>query len=252
MKKPYVAHEVPYRKLRKKGLRCWDALASGKRKREIDRYTVRFLQDVFAQPWVPREGKAIELGCGTGPMIRWVCRRRTFTGLGIDVSRTAITMAREQSRGLPIRFRVADACGPLSIKPGTLDLAIDGHCLHCITASRDRRAFLTNVRRLLKAGGVLVVLSMCAPVDRKAVPRVFKNQKLVGHTVYVFADRAGEYDGARKIGGQAALPSRYVGHWKDILKEIARAGFRLQLIRLSKPWSTEEPCSYLTVGAIAT
>ncbi len=251
MKKAYTAHEIGYRRLRAKGLKCWNAIQTTGPRSEIDPDTVRFLQDVLAQPWAPKTGRVVELGCGSGPIVRWICRRRAFTGLGVDVSRTAITMAREQSNGMDICYVVRDLCGPPARTLGTCDLVVDGHCLHCITEAEDRSRFLSNARRLVGSGGVLVVMTMCGPVNREVASRVLKNQKIVGQTVYAFTERAGQYGGSRQIGGRSALPTRHFGHWRDILKEIERAGFRIQLYRFHH--HTKDTFeSFLCVGAIAT
>jgi len=168
----------------------------------------------------------------------------------VDVSKTAISMARAQSKGLDIRFRRADLSGPSVGKPGGFDLAVDGHCLHCITDREDRRAFLSNTRALLREGGLFVVLTMCSPVDRKGFPNVIRGQKLVDRIMYAPAEEAGEYEGARRIGGRDYMPTRYLGHWKSILTELRRAGFQPQLIRFVHA-TAKDPTSELSVGALA-
>ena len=252
MRKPYEGHEIAYKRIRRKGLRSWaerNCAKPPKRPREIDGDTRKFLVDVLGQRWAPKGGRAIELGCGTAPILRWVCRRG-FSGLGVDVSKTAISMARAQSKGLDIRFRRADLCGPSVGKPGGFDLAVDGHCLHCITGREDRRAFLSNTRALLREGGLFVVLTMCSPVDRKGSPNVIRGQKLVDRVVYAPADEVGEYEGARRIGGRDYMPTRYLGHWKSILTELRAAGFEPQLIRFVHA-TPKDPTSELSVGALA-
>jgi SAM-dependent methyltransferase len=126
MKKPYEGHETEYKRMQKKGIRSW-----GERRRikgkAIDADTKRFLSEVLAKPWCPKGGRVIELGCGTGPILRWICKRG-FSGLGVDVSRTAIAMAKGQSKGLNIRFKQADICCTGVEGSGKFDLAIDGHC----------------------------------------------------------------------------------------------------------------------------
>ena len=252
MKKPYEGHEIAYRRLRKRGHRSWDernCAKPPKRSRGLDGGTRELLADVLSQPWAPKRGKAIELGCGTAPMLRWVCKRG-FEGLGVDVSKTAVSMAREQSKGLDIRFKKADVCSAAISRPGSFDLAIDGHCLHCIIRPEDRKTFLSNTHRLLKTGGLFVVLTMCSPVDRKGISEVVRGQKLVDRVLYAPTDKASEYEGARKIDGRVYMPTRYVGHWKDILSELRRARFEPQLIRFNRG-TPRDPFSDLCVGALA-
>ena len=157
MQKAYAAHEVLYQRMKAKGIRCWEQLNNAetfKRNGQIERNDLRFLVDALAQEWAPRKGSAIELGCGTGPMLRWL-RKQGLGGLGVDISRTAIAMAREQSKGSGLRFRQADLCGEPVAKAGSFDLALDGHCLHCITGQADRNASCETFTRCFARMGCL-------------------------------------------------------------------------------------------------
>jgi SAM-dependent methyltransferase len=247
MKKPYEGHEDLYRRMRKKGILSWTQIADVKKK-AIEPHAKRFLNDVLSQPFAPRKGKAIELGCGTAPILRLVCKKG-FAGLGIDVSKTAIAVAKEQSVGLNIKFKRADICNFDVRKIGKFDIAIDGFCLHCIIRSRDRKTFLRNTFKLLKEGGLLIVMSMCSPVNRKVFSQTWNYHKLIGHTVYTHYDTASEYEGFRVINGQACLPTRKMLHWKSILTEIRKAGFQIKLFRYDGP-TGKVPNGDISVAAL--
>lgn len=247
MKKPYEGHEDFYRRMRKKGILSWGESVRVKQK-AIDSDAKHFLNDVLSQPFTPRKGKVIELGCGTAPILRLVCRRG-FTGLGIDVSKTAIAMAKEQSKGLSIKFERADICNFDVKRIGKFDIAIDGHCLHCIIKPKDRKAFLRSAFNLLKKDGLFIVMSMCSPVNRKVFSRTRNYQKLIGHTVYTHYDTASEYEGFRIIDGQGCLPTRKVLHWKSILTEIRKAGFKIGLFQYKGP-ADEDLCGDMLVAAL--
>jgi len=251
MKKPYEGHEVAYQKMKENGICSWDerhARNSSGKKQEIDVDTKRFLVDVLAQPWAPKGGKVIELGCGTAPILRWICKKG-FSGLGVDISKTAIVMAREQSKDLNIRFSRGDICKLGVNKVGEFDLAVDGHCLHCIIQPKDRKAFLENTLRLLKKAGLFIVMTMCAPVDRKIFSSTCKGQKLIDHIIYAPYDRAKEYEGSRTISGRDYVPTRYVPHWKSILSEIRKVGFKPRLLRYNEP-AGQDPFGALAVAAL--
>ncbi len=250
MKKAYTAHEYAYRKLKAQGLRSWGAQPAvhGRTARPaIDPETRSFLADVLHLPWSPRGGRAFELGCGTGPILRWLCGKG-FIGIGMDVSQTAIAMAREQSRKLRLRFIRGDVCTPQRRWHGAFDLVVDGHCLHCILSPKDRKAFLENTRLLLRPGGVLIVLSMCAPVDRRTLARVIPGQKLVGRLLYVPWERARAYEQSRLRGNQWYLPTRYVAAWSCILKEVEAAGFSVRRCLHNRPWG-DDPFGTLCLAA---
>jgi len=243
-KKPYEGHEFEYQRMRENNIRSWDLRDKSE---EIDQATKRFIEDALDQPWAPKSGKAIELGCGTAPLLRWLIKKGFEPGLGVDVSKTAIAMAREQSKGLNLSFKKADLCKSLPGKAGTFDLAVDGHCLHCIIDDKDRQAFLSNTRRLLKKGGLFIVMTMCSPVDRRAFRELSEGrQKVLGHTIYGKGDWGSE--GARNIGGQIYCPTRRVPHWKTILSEISDTGFEVSLFRVNR-FRSDDPCSDLCVAA---
>ena len=247
MKKSYEGHEVVYQRMKKKGILVWGQKGSESTGKSCHPETNNFLKDVLSQPWAPKGGKIIELGCGTGPILRRVCKRG-FSGVGIDVSKTAIAMAKEQSKGLDIKFRQGDVCN-LNIKSlGRFDLVIDGLCLHCITDIKDRKAYLDNIFKILKDGGLFVLLTMCGPMDRKRFSKACKGHKIVKKVIYVpFEDKS--YERLAKFDGKYYLPSRYVGHWKDILSEVRKAGFELKLIRYNAN-NNKDFCGTLTVGAL--
>jgi 2-polyprenyl-3-methyl-5-hydroxy-6-metoxy-1,4-benzoquinol methylase len=80
---------------------------------------------------------------------------------GIDVSQTALEMARQNAaqRGLSVQFDAADICG-LPGQPERYDLVIDGHCLHCLVYDEHRREALAAIGRLLKADGLFLIETM--------------------------------------------------------------------------------------------
>jgi SAM-dependent methyltransferase len=250
MKKSYEEHEFEYRKMKEKGVGSWFCRKTGKiprHHRDIDGDTERFLADVLAQPWTASLGKAIELGCGTAPLLRWICKRG-FTGFGVDISQTAISMARVQSENYFASFDVADVCDESFSLKEKFDLAIDGHCLHCLTDKNDRLNFLKNAYQLLNNNGVFVVLTMCAPFDRAAFSAAFPKQKIFKNIIFVPYDGDEKYRDSTEIDGRPYLPTRYVGHWKSIMSEIRSAGFKIKLFRYNSS-VPNNPAAYFAVAA---
>jgi len=246
VKKPYESHEIAYQKMRKQGIKQWGGKGSGT-KGSFSYETKRFLKDVLSQPWAPKEGRVIEFGCGTGPIIRWICERG-FRGLGLDVSKTAIDMAKEQSDGHGVRFQRGDICNLNTKRLGKFDLVVDGHCYHCITDIEDRKAYLDTAYNVLKPGGVFVLMTMCAPVNRKQFKQDWKGQRLHKKVVY-FPWRGETCQGMRTFTGQHYMPTRYMAHWKDILNELRQADFNLNLIRYNAH-NYNDAVGTLTVGAL--
>lgn len=247
MKKPYEGHELAYQRMKKEGILVWGQKGSGSTGKSCHPEINNFLKDILSQPWAPESGRAIELGCGTGPILRRVCKRG-FSGMGIDISKTATAMAKEQSKGLNIKFRQGDVCNLNAKSLGRFDLVIDGLCLHCITDPKDRKAYFDNVYKLLRDGGLFVLLTMCGPMDREKFSEVCKGHKIVKKVLYVpFEDK--NYGELTKFDDKYYLPSRYIGHWKDILSEIRRAGLGLKLVRYNSN-NSKDFCGTLNVGAL--
>ena len=247
-KKPYEGHEIRYKWLQKEGILSWGGSRKNRKHTTLNADNKGFLKDVLSQPWAPKSGKVIELGCGTGPILRWVCKKG-FSGLGIDISKTAIAMAKEQSKDLDIKFRQGDVCSLNAKSLGKFDIVIDGLCLHCITDIEDRRVYLDNVFKILKKGGLFVLLTMCGPVDRKKFHDVCPDFKLYKNIIYTPLKKKVVYEGTRKFDGCDYMANRFVGHWKDILCEVRQADFELKLIRYHAN-NFKDAFGTLTVGAL--
>lgn len=224
---PYAAHEQVYQKMKADGVPTWD---QRDKPTAIDPHDRRFLEDALAQSWAPGKGRALELGCGTGPLTRWLADRG-FETTGVDISATAIEMAKEQSEGSGIEFFQADLCKISPKRLGRFDLILDGHFFHCLTDPKDRAAAFDRVRGMLNLDGVFILMTMCSPIDRSAFARLFPDQIIHRHIIH------------------SPHPTRAVLHWKTLLKELRDHGFEPRLIRFNR-CGGEEPLSSLNVGTI--
>lgn len=252
-KKAHASHEIAYERMKLQGIESWgEAHGVGAEERvPIDPDTERFLVDVLAQPWAPRGGQAIELGCGTGPMTRWLAARG-FDAVGIDVSPTAIELAQAQSRRHPtVRFQVADACSDSSsLHAASFELVLDGHCLHCIPDEGDRAAFLETARRLLRPGGVFLLDTMCTPLQRPVLRKHRPQGRLLDRVLYMPTEKAVEYELSRQLAGQWYLATRYLAPPSVLERAVRRAGFKIFLTRLNRA-TGEAIASNLSIAAVA-
>jgi SAM-dependent methyltransferase len=230
--------------MRKQGVASWVKMTGPD---EIEPAHIRFLENALAQPWTPRTGKVLEIGCGTAPLLRWF-EEKGYRGVGIDVSKTALQMARAASKGRPLRFVHGDVCTSDFARPASFDICIDGLCLHCIVDSGDRTRLLKRVASLLRPGGLFIVTSMCKPVNKTAWQKLHSGQRLVGNLLYTPYDNAGEYVHSRAICGRPQLAIRYVAPWKSILAELRAAGFTERLIQVTR-CTDEEVMSNISVAA---
>ena len=96
--------------------------------------------------------RTIDLGCGAGNYT--ICLAAMgFDIIGVDSSKTAIALARNQAmqRGAMCRFIVADLLGDVNEVKGTFEFGFDWELLHHIYPE-DRETFIRNVHRLLRPG----------------------------------------------------------------------------------------------------
>jgi SAM-dependent methyltransferase len=104
----------------------------------------------------PRRGadRALDLGTGTGTLARGLAKRG-WRVTGLDISEAMLAAAREISGGLAVEYSVgpAEATG---MADHAFDLIAAGTCWHWF----DRPVAAREARRVLKAGGWLVIAAM--------------------------------------------------------------------------------------------
>jgi ubiquinone/menaquinone biosynthesis C-methylase UbiE len=98
------------------------------------------------------ETKILEIGCGPGVNIWYLCREG-FDTYGIDGSETAIKKAQEKlsKEGFKANLLVGDIMD-LPYKDGTFDLVIDSECVYANDLT-DSKKMLAEVKRVLNKGG---------------------------------------------------------------------------------------------------
>jgi 2-polyprenyl-3-methyl-5-hydroxy-6-metoxy-1,4-benzoquinol methylase len=103
--------------------------------------------------------KTVDLGCGAGNLAVYLAGLG-FTVTGIDISPTAVNLARKNAemKGVACDFIVADVLGDMPDVQGGFDFAYDWELLHHIYPGQ-REGYVANVQRLLNPGGKY--LSVC-------------------------------------------------------------------------------------------
>lgn len=103
--------------------------------------------------------KTIDLGCGTGNYTIYLTGKG-FEVTGIDISQTAVNIARENAskKAVKCTFIAADVLGDLSEVTGSFDFAYDWELLHHIFPEK-REKYIENIFRILNSGGKY--LSVC-------------------------------------------------------------------------------------------
>ena len=251
-KPPYALHEVAYRSIKNSGGNHWADRPGSQDEAPIDIHMKRFFDTLSLTKFFPKEGRVLELGCGSAVFLRWLFEQDYTSysfGAGVDVSPTAIELAMEQSSKYDFDLRVHDhAARDLAFDTNQFDLVVDGHCLHCVTNKATRRDFIDNAARLLAPGGLFVVATMCTPMNWRALRANYSKSKVINRIHYHPFGSAGDYKDVIEVDGTHYVPQRYFGHWKDLLSELTKSAFELCLFEYRGLEVESDLCSTLHVA----
>lgn len=197
----YFQHEAQYQRKKAKGLNGWND------EKDWSEWRAEIL-GLIASADFPRSGKVLELGCGAGD-VALLFAEKGYQVYGIDIAPSAIEWAREKSLKANIKaeFGIGDVTKLGKWEDGYFDIVIDGHCLHCIIGD-DRAEMLKEAYRVLRPGGMFYVSSMCG--DPKE-PEVLSM-----------------YDPESRCTIHGGVAGRYFGLPEDVIKEIEKAGFKIE------------------------
>jgi len=125
----------------------------------------------WVKRWSIEPCKVLDIGCGTGEDSVWLARQG-FAATGCDISKTAITRAKEKAALAKVdcTFHTADFLEDRL--PGLpFDFAFDRGCLHCIKDGSDRRRFAEKVAdHLTEAGLWLSLIGNADEPEREVGP----------------------------------------------------------------------------------
>lgn len=138
---------------------------------DAERYDFNLSEIVTKRPIRPC--RALEVGCGTGSNVLWLCRQ-DFSVTALDVSELAIQRARENffKAGLNCKFFVLDflkqkICG------APFSFVFDRGCFHSFDSAIERSKYAKTVRSYLKKDGLWLTLvgSIDEPVRNPGPPQ---------------------------------------------------------------------------------
>lgn len=151
-----------------------------------------------------QEGRILELGCAMGDL-SILLAENGYEVRGIDISETAIELARAKSARLQadVKF-LAGSVLDLPYDDESMDVVVDALCFHCIIGD-DRAVFLENVHRVLKRNGLFIVMTKCGEPEDPAYP----------------------FDPVTRCKIEDGVATRYWGRPADLAGEILARGFSL-------------------------
>ena len=111
--------------------------------------TSPFSEKVF--DFIPKGGRVLDLGCGNGRISK-IIKEHGYQTYGVDVNAEAIASAQADPDLANIEFSVQDGTAT-NYANESFDAVIEQAVLACMEKS-DRPVVLTEVRRILKSGGI--------------------------------------------------------------------------------------------------
>ena len=217
VKKYYDDHEGSYRTIKEKGEYGWQAPT----KEEFDKARETELISTLVKKIFPLVSgkKALDLGCGTGPTTQTL-HDLGFDTTGIDVSPTAIELAKKHSQGKSIHFERADVLA-YSEK---FDFIYDSHCFHCIVLTGDREKFLQRIRDNLTKDGFAFIDTM---VWREGYDSGIPTLRFDDDFALWHPTKDPSREGCMELNGQWWCPQRRIYPPEKIISEITDAGLKI-------------------------
>lgn len=216
----FEAHEAIYARRLSTGARGWDdgAYDAPALRRQVEAWLG---MSTAARPGA----RILELGCGTGAL-SCLLAQRGFDVTGIDISESAIRLARSVAaeRALRVRFEVAEAC-TWNAPAGAFDVVIDSHLLHCLSLPGDRARLLAQIARCQAQAGELWTETMLFCAGLKDTPSRRMDES---GTVWTRIADPAECVEAVQRDGRWWMPTRYIAPTPAaLLGEFACANFEV-------------------------
>lgn len=113
--------------------------------------SARFYDDLIGALDIQPGDAVLDVGCGTGTVLRFISTQTEIRGFGLDVSPDMLEVAREKAPGLD--FRLGD-CGQLPYDDNSMDVVMACMAYHHFP---DQKRFREEARRVLKPNGKLYI-----------------------------------------------------------------------------------------------
>ena len=239
MKKYYEGHDDVYQRIQAEGHNCWGRINF--EQAHMQGFVKKALKktNLDSRPHV----QALVLGCGTGP-IACLLSKRGYQVSGIDISPTAIEMAKQQAeqRSLDIKYWVHDLCQN-SLGNQQYDLILDSHCLHCIVSEKDRKSALKHIRNALNPDGVFILETMMGRIHTKDV-----QSDKDGIVWTPFGETPPFFEPRIQKNGLWFVPQRLIRPNKSVLEEeLKTAGFSIVWSQTVPPEKDDENGDYQAI-----
>jgi ubiquinone/menaquinone biosynthesis C-methylase UbiE len=152
----------------------------GSPKRDID----------LVSAWLPRgRVSVLELGCGRAELTRAIAGKHPeaqITALEVDRTQHALNLAAEAPANVQFGFGGAD---DIPAPDGSFDMVLMAKSLHHVAMERMDRA-LTEIARVLRAGGLALFSEPVYAGEFNAVMSIFHDERVVREAAFAALERA--------------------------------------------------------------
>jgi 2-polyprenyl-3-methyl-5-hydroxy-6-metoxy-1,4-benzoquinol methylase len=165
------------------------------------------------------ETRVLDVGCGSGALLNALCNTFGCSGLGIDVDKRRIALARAQPRRAQFECGLFD---PQKLQ-GRFDIVISNAVIEHVT---DPRNFLRGMSQALRPKGQMFVLTPnAASLSYRILGSWWRELLSIGEHIYLFtpgslevcAREAGLATTAVSSAFDFALPELSCRGWRDLL-----------------------------------
>jgi phthiocerol/phenolphthiocerol synthesis type-I polyketide synthase E len=179
---------------------------------------------------IPLSGfRVLDIGCGRGGTAQLLASRLGADVTGVDLSPEAIAFCRDAHKHPSVRFEVGDAEN-LPVDDGSCDVVTNVESSHTYP---DLRAFLCEVRRVLRPGGWFLHTDLLPAARWPEVRAILSSLRLSIHTereitanvlascdqislgrVQAFGRRSADLDNFLAVPGSAVYEQMRAGSWE--------------------------------------
>ena len=148
----------------------WDSVAEKKE------FTTPFQAEEFAR-YVDKDAFVVDVGCGYGRTLNELSALGYTNLAGFDFSPEMIRRGTRQFPDLDLRVKEGDA---IALEDDSVDAVILFAVLTCIVKNEEQRELVSEIRRVLKPGGVIYVNDFLLNSDERNLTRYAKYQEKLG------------------------------------------------------------------------
>lgn len=231
MKYYFDEYEKDYQRVKELGLRARNELHGD----SFEDFSMRpFLEYALEKlSFTKTHPSTLDYGTGTGPVACFLAKRG-FNVTGIDISPTAIEIARQNvaGEGFEVEFNVDDICNP-RCHYDIYDLIVDSYCLESIVLDHERQKVFSFVKRHLSSNGFYIIAT--AGYSPK---KSYQGQYFDSDTGMVYrpikADPSGRLMDRVQIEGKWYVPYRRHLTSPVLRAEVEQSGFSIQQLESDK------------------